>query len=142
MIGPIITGSKAFFCNIPGFVAKDDDYIYIVEPNEVKYKWKNFIRRGNSCYFYIVRHSVEELIDHAIMFEQGMSLCHFIEPVIAGELGVTITHMPSLAPLRQRLDSKHEYLGIIFDFYLENKEMMLTHEQLTQAYEAYKNARL
>lgn len=142
MIGPIITGSKAFFCDIPGFVPKDDAYIYIVEPNEVEYKWKNVIRRGNSCYFYIVRHSVEELINHAIMFEQSMSLCHFIQSVIADELGVTITHLPSLAPLRERLDEEHEYLGVIFDFYLENEEMTLSNEQLTQAYEAYKNARL
>ena len=71
----------------------------------------------------------------------GMCICFFLTPEVAKEINLTIEDLPRLAPILKKLDSKHKYLEIIYNAYLENGSFTLTQEQRDEAYKSYRLSR-
>ena len=83
----------------------------------------------------------EHFIQDALDSELGMTLGKFLVPEFCKEIGFTIEDLPRLRHLVEILDPKHSYEKLIYDFYLENGEMILTKNQLQIVYEEYKKTR-
>lgn len=136
-----ITGSRAFFSDMEGFKPKDKDTIVIVDKKKVPFKWIRQTCAPGSDVFELVNHTKKEWIDRWLTLNNTASICTFLVPSIAEAFKVTIDDLQQLKPLRDRLDSKHEYLGTIYDAYIANNALTLSEEQLAHAFEVYKNAR-
>lgn len=137
----ITTGSRAFFSGIEGFSPKDNDIVVLVEPDKVSFQWMRQTSNGSTDLFEIVRRPKAELIQHAIEKAKPMAIARFLTPAFAEEIGLEPADLPLLQPMRDRLDKKHGYLGIIFDAYMANKAFTLTDEQRQEAFDNYKSMR-
>lgn len=137
----IQTGSKAFFSSFKDFHSKDTDFIILVEPGQSRFEYKKQVSFKGKDEFYIVRRPKDELIAFEVEHSPAMSICHYLIPEFATELGLEISDLAKLKPLRDKLDEKHAYLGLIYDAYIANGEFTITEEQLNSAYECYKSAR-
>ena len=132
----ITTGSRAFFSGIEGFMPKDNDIVMLVDPDQVSFQWMRQTSNGSTDLFEIVRRPKAELIDQAIEKAKPMAIARFLTPAFAQEIGLQPADLPLLQPMRDRLDKKHEYLGIIFDAYVKNQEFVLSDEQRDAAFES------
>ena len=137
----IITGSRAFFSGMEGFEPKDKDIVMIVEPKDVQFQWMRQTSNGSTDTFEIVRRPKQELMAHAVEKAQPMAIARFLTPEFAEEIGLAPSDLPVLKPMRERLDKKHGYLGVIYDAYVANGSLTLTDELRMKAYEAYKAER-
>ena len=140
----IVAGSRAFFSGIEGFAPHDTDTVCICERNEHQgFLVKRFFRNqeDGGCEFHIARVPKERLIKWEVRRGQAMSLGHYLLPEFCQEFGITISDLETLRPLRERMDVRHEYVGMIYDFYLINGSMTLSNEQLSEVYENYKKYR-
>jgi hypothetical protein len=139
----MITGSNAFFKGLKGFKPHDIDYVYLVNKEDVSYEYLYQLSKpGISCTFIVVKRPKEELIDYAINHCPPMAIARFLTVEFAEAIGFIIEDLPKLKVMKDNLDDKHKYLGIIYDSYLENKSFTLTNEQRMKAFEDYKNSRL
>lgn len=137
----IITGSRAFFSGMEGFKPKDFDVIVIVNNKEVPFKWMRQTSNGSVDVFEIVRHPKAKLISHAVVKAQPMAIARFLTPAFAKEIGLHPSDLPALRPMRENLDTKHEYLGVIYDAYVSNSSFELTDDQRQAAFDVYLKCR-
>jgi hypothetical protein len=139
----ILTGSRAFFSDIDGFTPHDRDEVCICEEGEHPgFLVKRFFHtKDGNCEFHIVRVPKERLIKWEVRRGQAMSLGHYLLPEFCREFGITLNDFEQLRPLRDRLDYLHKYVGMIYDYYLENEAMTLTDEQRMAVYDEYKKER-
>ena len=140
----ILAGSRAFFSGIDGFSPHDTDTVCICEQDEHRgFLVKRFFRNqeDGGCEFHIARVPKERLIKWELRRGQAMSLGHYLLPEFCSEYGITLDDFEQLRPLRNRLDYRHEYVGMIYDYYLTNGTMSLTEEQRMAVYEEYKKER-
>ncbi len=137
----ITTGSRAFFSGMEGFQPKDNDVLVLVNANEVQFQWMRQTSNGSTDIFEIVRRPKADLIAHAVEKAQPMAIARFLTPAFAEEIGLQVNDLADLKPMRECLDKKHEYLGVIFDAYVQNGSLTLTDAQRQAAYENYKAAR-
>lgn len=138
----ILAGSRAFFDGLSGFVPKDTDYVDIVDNEGIDFL---FYRRrqdeeGNDIFMY-VRQSRKRFMRWAVKYLNPSGIGAFLLPAFCAEFDITIEDLKTLRPLRERLDPRHEYLGMIYDFYMENGSMTLTDEQHQAAFDEYKKER-
>ena len=141
----IQAGSRAFFSGMEGFTPKDNDVVVICEEGEHSgFLVKRFFRGddGKTCQFHIARVPKQRLISWEVRRAQAMSLGHYLLTDFCQEFGITMADLEQLRPLRQRIDIRHEYVGMIYDYYLENGAMTLTDEQRMVVYEEYKRERI
>ena len=137
----IVTGSRAFFSGMEGFKPKDYDVIVIVNNKEVPFKWMRQTSNGSVDVFEIVRHPKAKLISHAVEKAQPMAIARFLTPDFAKEIGLHPSDLPALRPMRENLDTKHEYLGVIYDAYVSNSSFELTDDQRQAAFDVYLKCR-
>lgn len=140
----ILAGSRAFFSNIDGFTPHDRDEVVICDEGEHHgFLVKRFFKSddGQGCEFHIARVPKERLIKWEVRRGKAMSLGHYLLPEFCAEYGITLEDFEQLQPLRERLDHLHEYVGMIYDYYLQNEAMSLTDEQLMAVYNEYKKER-
>ncbi|MCH5307629.1 MAG: hypothetical protein J1E37_06060 [Prevotella sp.] len=137
----ILTGSRAFFSGMEGFHPHDSDYIEIVEPKDVDFYYKNCKKEGTDCIFQNVRRPKDKRIRWALKYENPMSLCNFLIPEFAREFNITIEDLETLRPMRDMLDRRHQYLGVIYDAYIANGDFTLTDEQRQTAFDEYTKER-
>ena len=137
----IVTGSRAFFSGMEGFKPKDVDVVILVNAKNVPFQWMRQTSNGAVDVFEIVRHPKEELIAHAVRKARPMAIARFLTPDFAKAIGLLPSDLPALKPMRDALDPKHGYLGVIYDAYLENGSFTLTEAQRMAAFENYKAAR-
>lgn len=137
----IVTGSRAFFSGMEGFKPKDYDVIVIVNNKEVPFKWMRQTSNGSVDVFEIVRHPKAKLISHAVDKAQPMAIARFLTPAFAKEIGLHPSDLPALRPMRENLDTKHEYLGVIYDAYVSNSSFELTDDQRQAAFDVYLKCR-
>lgn len=140
----IQTGSRAFFSGIEGFEPHDNDVIIIHEPDEdIDFIYKRYVRNeaDNTCEFHIVRRPKEKLIRWELKHCRPMSLCEYLLPEFCQEFEIEFSDLSLVATMKEKLDAKHQYLGIIYDAYIANGSMTLTNEQLMEAYESYRASR-
>ena len=136
----MIVGSTYFFKDIEGFSPKDLDTLELVE-NPKNFKQSYQISGHGRCIFKWKKMSPEEFIQISLSRNCPMEIGKFLVKEFCDEIGFTIDNLKKLKPLRDSLDDKHKYEGIIFDAYIENQEFNLTEEQLLNAYEEYKKYR-
>lgn len=136
----ILTGSRVFFDGLNGFEPKDSDFIQVVEKEDANFNWQRQLQKNGIEIFEVVRLPKEKWIEHYVK-SGSKPLGMFLTPAFAQEFGITIADLEQLRPMRERLDAHHEYLGIIYDAYLENGSFTLTDAQRMAAFENYKAAR-
>ena len=138
----IITGSCCFFAEYPGFCSKDIDEIEFVDKNPSS-SFERIVKGTNKDVFYLKKTTKENYIKYFLNRDSGMTIAFFITPRVAEILGLTIEDLKLVAPLREKLkdDPRHEYLGIIYDYYIENNNFTLTNTQRQMAYNNYLAAR-
>lgn len=132
----ILVGSCYFFSQYSNFQSKDIDELEIIDTTEFQ-QMKQISGQGR-CRFILKRHNNKnEYIDWALQSYAGMVIGKFLIPEFCEEIGLTISDLPKLAPLLDKLDDKHQYERIIYESYLENQAFYLTEAQRDQAYASY-----
>lgn len=134
-------GSQYFFKSFPDFHPHDNDVVQFVDSGEPEFSFIKQVSNGN-CLFQVTRHTNDVLIDYALSKGPAMQVGKFLVPEIIEFLGFTFDDLKRLKPLIDRLDKLHQYEKIIYDSYFENQGFYLTEEQLSAAYQSYKQARL
>lgn len=138
----ITTGSRAFFSGMEGFKPKDKDIVVLIDPKDANgFQWMRQTSNGSMDIFEIVIRPKAELIAHAVEKAKPMAIARFLTPEFAEAVGLEVADLPDLEPMRKTLDPKHEYLGVIYDAYVENSSLTLTDKQRQAAFENYKAAR-
>lgn len=136
----ILTGSRAFFSGMESFNPKDSDFIILVEKGN-GFRHVRHIVTGKICLFIWVRRPKKELIEYALRHGAPMQVIKFLTPEFASEIDLQITDLSDLRPLIDRLDSKHAYARLIYEFYIQNGAFVLNDEQRAAAYNSYKESR-
>lgn len=140
MNNKILIGSQYFFSCYDDFSSKDIDELIIIDTDEFK-QMRQITGQGR-CFFQLRRHdTVQEYIDWALQSKVGMVIGKFLIPEFVAQIGMNIEDLKQLAPLVDRLDDKHKYEKIIYDYYILNNDFYLTDEQRLVAYESYKESR-
>ena len=139
----IITGSRAFFEGLDGFVPHDTDAIQFVGEQDVNFLFrrKMYDRTDGCDTFYCVRRPKTQYLKWAEKFASGNTIGQFLTPAFCKEFGITLEDIKSLRPMLERLDKRHKYLAIIYDAYMTNGSMTITEEQRQKAFEEYKKER-
>lgn len=132
-----IVGSNAFFKDIDGFKAHDKDVLVLID-NPIDFKIQRQIRLNGNCIFEWKRMTPKEYIDYHKTCECGMFIGKFLVPEFVKEIGFTINDLKELECLLDKLDDKHFYEKIIYEYYIENNDFYLTDEQLKNVYKIYK----
>lgn len=142
----IITGSAYFFSSMPGFSPKDKDYVSYQE-HPVKFKLlRQITKPGMDLFIYNKDLTFEEHVRYLTARDSKvppMSLCNYLNnDFIKMFFGsITIEQLKQLQPLVDKMDWKHRYLVMIYNFYIENNSFTLTDEQRLEAYNRYKAER-
>lgn len=142
----IITGSAYFFSSMPGFSPKDKDYVSYQE-HPVKFKLlRQITKPGMDLFIYNKDLTFEEHARYLTARDSKvppMSLCNYLNnDFIKMFFGsITIEQLKQLQPLVDKMDWKHRYLVMIYNFYIENNSFTLTDEQRLEAYNRYKAER-
>lgn len=132
----ILIGSTYFFKDIEGFKPKDKDYIHFTDKG-IGFSYIRQITTSQMCKFTMVRRPKEEIVEYTLEKAPAMALGKFLVPEFNAEIGFTIEDLPKLKPLRDKLDTLHQYEAIIYDAYIANNDFVLTDEQRQAAYESY-----
>lgn len=135
-----LMGSTYFFACYDDFESKDIDEIEIVDKCE--FNWLRQLTGCNKCLFQIKRkNNIEDYINYALQSRQGMVIGKFLIPEFCEAIGFTISDLPKLTPLLEKLDDKHKYEEIIFNSYIKNNAFKLTESQRKMAFRSYKASR-
>lgn len=136
----ILVGSRAFLSKCPNFNSKDTDYLILVN----KGNGFQFVRQlsfPHHCVFEFVRRPKQEMIDYALNHGAAMQVGKFLVKEFANEINLTVDDLKQLKPLIERLDTKHEYERIIFDYITESGSWDIPVKVRNAAYKVYKAAR-
>lgn len=132
-----LVGSQYFFKGFSDFVPKDLDEL-ILEENPKDYKIKMQITGKGKCLFKWRKLKPQQFIEYTKL---PMELGKFLVKEVCQEIGFTIEHLKQLKPIVDKLDEKHLYEKVIWESYIENNDFHLTNEQLSKAYDLYKEKR-
>lgn len=135
-----LIGSTYFFKNIEGFSSKDIDVLELID-NPVGFKTSYQLTGQGKCHFKWRKMSPNEFVQETLRRNCPMEIGKFLVKEIVDEIGFTIEDLKKLKPLRDTLDEKHLYEGVIFDSYIENNSFELNDSQLLKSYDEYKKYR-
>ncbi len=136
----ILVGSRAFFSKCPNFNSKDTDYLILVETGN-GFQFIKQISEAHRCTFELVLRPKQELIDYALNHGAPMQVGKFLVKDFAEAINLTADDLKQLRPLIDKLDAKHEYERIIFDYITEHGSWDIPTKVRDAAYKAYKAAR-
>ena len=136
----ILVGSRAFFGKCPKFKSKDTDYLILVDKGN-GFQYVRQLSLQNQCIFEFVRRPKQEMIDYALQHGAAMQVGKFLVKEFAQEIGLTIDDLKQLQPLIDRLDTKHQYERIIYDYITANGSWDIPTKVRDAAYEVYKASR-
>lgn len=131
------TGSSIFFSHFKDFKPHDYDELGILDKPLFGEKILRLTKDGKDT-FLMFNYGKEKLIE---LCNVPMAICKFLSPEFAEYIDLTIDDLKKLNELSTRMDDKHYYLKMIYDFYIENNGFYLTDEQLNLAYQEYKSKR-
>ena len=135
---PILVGSTYFFHSFPDFKTKDIDQVLFIDNPNFTYRQTS---GPTSCLFEWKVMSPEEYIEYHLKTKLSMTVGKWLVKRVCDEVGFTLEHLEKLRPVFEKMDDRHLYEKIIFDYIIENQSWDLTKEQLEKAYTEYKNAR-
>lgn len=136
----ILVGSRAFFSKCPNFRSKDTDYLILVDKGN-GFQYVRQISMDHQCIFEFVRKPKQVMIDYALQHGAAMQVGKFLVKEFAQEIHLTVDDLKQLKPLIDKLDTKHEYERIIYDYITENGSWDIPTKVRNAAYKAYKAAR-
>lgn len=131
-----LIGSTYFFKNINGFSSKDIDVLELID-NPVGFKTSYQLTGKGKCIFKWRKMEPKKFVEETLRRKCPMEIGKFLVKEFVDEIGFTIKDLKKLKPLRDNLDEKHSYEGIIYDSYIKNNAFELTEQQLTEAYNEY-----
>lgn len=135
-------GSQAFFWMYLDFAPNDIDEVEFEEHPKIYRNVLQFRKKdGKRCLYRWRKMSADEFVEYTLNSKLPMEIGKFLIPEVNDYLGITLDHLKMLAPVVDRLDSKHQYERIIYYSYIENGGFYLTEEQRNLAYEEYKKER-
>lgn len=134
------TGSSTFFSGKNDFIPHDYDKLCIIDyplfGNKI-----GILRKDKDDIYFVYNQGKDKLIEQCIRTNVPMSICKFLSPEFAKYLDLNIDDLKKLEALSERMDDKHYYLKMIFDYYIQNNGFYLTKEQRENAYKEYKSKR-
>jgi hypothetical protein len=77
--------------------------------------------------FQLIKVNKEEYIKFFTK-HPGMAICFFLTPEIAKEIDFTIEDLKKVESMLDGLGQKHYYLRLIYEYYIENNDFVLTGE--------------
>lgn len=135
-------GSSFFFGGMEGYIVKDTDELCIMEgySDKIKSNVLNMKLDGKDVFFYRDMDK-EGFIKDTIDCKVPMRVGKFLIPDFCKYIDFKIEDYERLKDVFDALDDKHRYEIMIRDFYIENKDFILTDEQRKLVYEEYKRER-
>lgn len=137
----ILVGSQVFFSSFPDYKTHDTDYVIFENLPDNRYYFQIQRLDKTDLFFWNKNKSKQELIDFHLKYNMGLEIGKFLVPAVLEEIGMGLDDLKQLTPLLSNLKDKHKYEQVIFEAYLENGSFTLTPEQLTKAYNIYKQYR-
>lgn len=134
----ILVGSTYFFHSFPDFKSKDIDQVRFVENVTFTVRQTS---GPTSCLFEWKVMTPDEYVEYHLRSKLSMSVGKWLVKGVCKQVGFTLEHLEKLRPVFERIDSRHTYEKIIFDYIIQNQSWELTQEQLEEAYEEYKRTR-
>lgn len=138
-----LLGSSYFFKGFNDFKPKDRDELCIVDKFIKTKRPTNVLnmRFDGKDVFFFRDMTKEEFIQDTLESNVPMRVGKFLIPEFCQYINFTIDDLKKLAKLFNRLDAKHKYERLIYGFYLENRDFILTQDQLQKVYDEYKRER-
>lgn len=140
----IVIGSYPFFHTYSDYNSHDKDFI-VFEENPTQFKTFMNIRlfKQKTDTYYFKDLPKEELLQSELKRIENipMAINKFLVPEVCKYKGITLEDLKPFEFLFEKIDDKHKYLGVIYQFYLQNGDFILTQEQRDIAYKEYKKYR-
>lgn len=136
----ILVGSRAFFGSFDDFKSKDKDYLELVE-NPADFEWRKEQSLRGVCTFRYKKEAPGTMIKRTLDCGDALLVGKFLIPEVVEAIGATVADILPLEALLPKLDKRHQYVAAIFNAVKQNNSFELTHEQLAEAYEVYKEAK-
>lgn len=135
----IIIGSYYFFNKFKDYKVHDIDKLVICDNLPVS---TLNLRRNNEDIFFIKKCSKEKLFKEHLTKENPLKAGKFLIPEVCENLNITLEDLEQyVKPILNSVDHKHHYQQLILAYYITNKKMSLTEEQLNYVYVDYKLTR-
>lgn len=137
-----IIGSNVFFTDYyDDYISHDIDELHIMDNWSIKNTNVLNLKNNGKDIFYFKDMSKQEFINDTLMCNTPMRVGKFLVPEFAQHLNMTIDDLKQLKPMIDKLDDKHKYEQMIYDFYIENNDFILTEKQRDIVYDEYKKYR-
>lgn len=135
-------GSGAFFKNFPDYIEKDRDFLVLCERELIPGKLIINMKKGKDDVFFMWNCGKDELIKrHSGFTFSPMAAGKFLVPEVIEKLKITIEDLKLLEEVIGRMDDRHRYEKMIYDFYITNGTTSLTDSQLQEVWKEYKKWR-
>lgn len=125
---------------MPGYNSKDTDYVAIMD-RFFGDQSSMRVQIGDDDIFMFREMSKEEFIrdtlDKGVPMRTGKFLC----PEFADYLGFTIEDLKIFDEMFNNMDEKHNYITLIYRYYIENNGFILSDKQRETAYKSYVSTR-
>ena len=137
-----IIGSNVFFADYyDDYISHDIDELHIMDNWSIKNTNVLNLKNNDKDIFYFKDMSKQEFINDTLTCNTPMRVGKFLVPEFAQHLNMTIDDLKQLKPMIDKLDDKHKYEQLIYDFYIENNDFILTEKQRDIVYDEYKKYR-
>ncbi len=137
-----IIGSNVFFADYyDDYISHDIDELHIMDNWSIKNTNVLNLKNNGKDIFYFKDMSKQEFINDTLTCNTPMRVGKFLIPEFAQYLNMTIDDLKQLKPMIDKLDDKHKYEQIIYNFYIENNDFILTEKQRDIVYDEYKKYR-
>lgn len=138
-----IIGSTYFFKDkFNDFESKDIDELNILDrPLNVSDKSVKVLNAkiGNKDIFFYWPLSKEEFIQDTLNSDLPMKVGKFLIKEFAKDyLKMSISDLKRFEKTFEKIDDKHKYEKLIYEYFIENNDWFLTDEQLIKVYNIYK----
>ena len=137
-----IIGSNVFFADYyDDYISHDIDELHIMDNWSIKNTNVLNLKNNDKDIFYFKDMSKQEFINDTLTCNTPMRVGKFLVPEFAQHLNMTIDDLKQLKPMIDKLDDKHKYEQLIYDFYIENNDIILKEKQRDIVYDEYKKYR-
>ena len=121
---------------MPGYNSTDIDYVAIMD-RFFEDQLSMRVQIGGDDIFMFREMSKEEFIRDTLDKGVPMRVGKFLCPEFADYLGFTIEDLKIFDEMFNNMDEKHHYITLIYRYYIENNEFILSDKQREIAYKSY-----
>lgn len=137
VIKSINVGSQVFFSNFKDYTSKDIDILHIID-YPIFGETIQVMRTDNKDEFLMYNFGKDKLIE---LISDPIQVGKFLVPEFTKYIDLNIEDLKKLKNWFNKLDDKHKYEKLIYQYYLINFDFVLTKEQLNETYKMYKKYR-